>query len=262
MGNMNGRDYVMNAKAPTSRSNMFYFIVFLLSLAAMFLLPSIFAVISAIVYDAGHPGFLMKFSDEIQLPISKMSDITLSIHSLSQFLGSFIIAVAFIFIFKHELGRQFKRYKENLGRNIGYTFLWFFLLLAVTVAVSVLFEKLGISTDAENQAGIEALIYSRLGYLIIVTTAVLAPFVEELIFRKLTFNILEKSFSIPSAIVVIISAGFFAVLHDYTILFFLYFPLALVLSASYSVHKNNIFVPMSVHFLNNIFSLIGVFLMI
>ena len=97
---------------------------------------------------------------------------------------------------------------------------------------------------------------SKLGFLMLISTVLLAPFIEEIIFRKFLFGLFEKTFRFPIYIATILSAVIFGLIHDYTIFFFMYFPLALVLSLSYSLYKNNIFMPMGVHLLNNVFAVI------
>ncbi|MCK9536222.1 MAG: CPBP family intramembrane metalloprotease [Bacilli bacterium] len=236
--------------------NWFYLIAFLVSLGLMFFLPAIVAPTTAVIYGTGNPGFFEQFLTELELPLSEMSSTTLSIYALTQFAVSLIIAILFIIVLRKRLINDFKEFKRDLWYNLLSIVLWFIVITAISVGMVVLFELLKIEGTAENQEGVEALMASKLGFLMLISTVLLAPFIEEIIFRKFLFGLFEKTFRFPIYIATILSAVIFGLIHDYTIFFFMYFPLALVLSLSYSLYKNNIFMPMGVHLLNNVFAVI------
>ena len=237
--------------------NWFYLMAFLVSLGLMFLLPAIVTPATAIIYGIDNPGFFEQFLIELKYPLSAMSSTTLSIYALSQFLVSLIIAIIFIIVLWKKLINDFKVFKKNLWYNLLSIVLWFVVIIVITVGMAVLFfDLLGIEGTAENQEGVEALIASELGFLMLISTVLLAPFIEEIIFRKFLIGLFEKTFRLPIYIATILSAVIFGLIHDYKVFFFMYFPMALVLSLSYSLHKNNIFIPIGVHFLNNVYAVI------
>jgi len=65
----------------------------------------------------------------------------------------------------------------------------------------------------------------------------------------------------PKIVVIILSACVFAALHATDIFFFQYLFLALVLTCSYALFKNNIIISIGIHFLNNAMILLYVCIM-
>jgi membrane protease YdiL (CAAX protease family) len=105
--------------------------------------------------------------------------------------------------------------------------------------------------DATNQKLIESAVESSTGIFMVLSVFLLAPFVEEMLFRKFLYGIFEDKLRLRPLFAILISAILFAAMHAVDIFFFRYLPLALVLCIAYSLSKNNIFVPMGIHFLNN-----------
>jgi len=230
----------------------FYAFAFILSLITMFFLPMIILVISAGFYSTGSPGYFSIFMTDIKLQeIPEMSSITQNIYVIAEFLSMLILTVLFIIVLKKQLFSKLKEFFSNAGYNIIFIIIWFVLLLGVTYGVAKIFDLLGIEEDPANQLAVEALLATKLGFLMLVSTVFFAPILEELIFRKFMFGLIEKTLKLPLFVAVIISAIVFALIHDYKIFFFMYFPLALVLSLSYAFHKKNVIIPIAVHFLNN-----------
>jgi membrane protease YdiL (CAAX protease family) len=118
--------------------------------------------------------------------------------------------------------------------------------------MTLLYDLLGIKGTSGNQSAIEDALRSPTGFLMLLSVILLAPFVEELLFRKLCFGALEVKLHFPKIIAVLVSSLLFAVMHGVDIFYFQYLAMALVISGSYALFKNNIYIPMGIHFLNNL----------
>jgi len=96
-----------------------------------------------------------------------------------------------------------------------------------------------------------------------ISVILFAPFVEEVLFRKLLFGTLEEKFKLKPIVAIIASTLVFSLIHvssgDNIIYIFQYLPLAFVITYSYYKSERNIFVPMGIHFLNNLISVLVVY---
>jgi membrane protease YdiL (CAAX protease family) len=92
----------------------------------------------------------------------------------------------------------------------------------------------------------------------VLSTTLLAPFVEEMIFRKFLIGFFEKTLKIPLIVSAILSAIIFGLAHDFSVFLLAYLPLALAISLSYAFSNRNVWIPIGVHFLNNLIAAIAV----
>ena len=83
----------------------------------------------------------------------------------------------------------------------------------------------------------------------LLSVMLLALFVEEILFRKILYGVVQDS-QLRPLIAIVISAVIFAALHAVDLFFFNICRWS-VLCTSYSLSKNNILVPIGIHFLNN-----------
>jgi membrane protease YdiL (CAAX protease family) len=197
------------------------------------------------------PGFKVEFTEALT-NFKLMNDLMWGVQNISQFIGEVVLSALIVLFLGKRIVNGFKEFKKNLMGNIGLIVGGFLILLFVSAILNYLYEEVfKITGTAENQLLIEAAIGSSTGIFMILTVVFLAPFVEEIIYRDLMFGILEKKFRFKPILAVIISAALFAALHAVDVFFFQYFAMGLILSGSYSYSRNNIFIPMGIHFLNN-----------
>jgi membrane protease YdiL (CAAX protease family) len=126
------------------------------------------------------------------------------------------------------------------------------VIYVVSIGMALLYDLLGIQGTSGNQSAIEDALHSPTGYLMLLSVIFLAPLVEELLFRKLCFGALQVKLHCPKILAVLISAILFAAMHGIDIFYFQYLAMALVISGSYAIFKNDIYIPMGIHFLNNL----------
>jgi len=241
----------------------FYLIAFLVSFVLFNTLPIVFMISSSLVVEFQQPGFFIGFLRIISgLDDAAYTPTIVAVLNISQMLGEILLAGLFVAVLwkvlVHDAKLAFK--KENIGRNLLIILLGWVAIIVSSVVLELLYERLGIEGTANNQEIIETFLSYDSKIFMIITVIILAPFVEEILFRKLLFGALEEKFHLSRLWAVIISAVLFAAVHGIDIFFFQYLALALVISGAYALSNNNVVVSIGLHFVNNTLSIILFFL--
>lgn len=171
----------------------------------------------------------------------------------------------FIYAFRKDLKRDFIDFKQNSGNHFKVVALGIAGCLVLTYVVSYIYMILGIEGDSENQETINSVLQSKGWMPMVISVIFIAPFTEEMLFRKSIYGTCKYKFKIPDAITIGIITIIFALVHVASIenlkYIFQYLPLAFVITYSYHNTKN-IYVPMAIHFLNNLLSVLMLYLSI
>ena len=118
-------------------------------------------------------------------------------------------------------------------------------------------------TSQNQQAIIDALNGST-KIFVIIYTVIVAPIIEEIVFRKLFYNVLKRHTKLPVWAIVLIISFVFAFIHvsDLESIKFLpqYFVLAFVITGVYAITKENIFASISLHGINNLIAVLQIVL--
>lgn len=142
-----------------------------------------------------------------------------------------------------------KRFSLQVIR--GYLLMLFFSFIA-----SLLMLVLGLTDSSVNQESVESLI-SLVPFLTMITVVLLAPFVEEIVFRYLLIKGLKKY--LPTWTAGVISVILFAAIHVLQAGDFIniipYLALGAGLTLAY-LRTNNIMVPISLHFIQNLIAVL------
>ena len=146
--------------------------------------------------------------------------------------------------FKNLLQRPFIR-----DLAIGYV-----LRIGLAIAVA---RFIG-DVTSDNQEQIEKMMSANNAVLMFVLLCVVAPILEELVFREAIIGSFKKSLNVH--VLTFISAFLFVLLHalskdaaggvDWTAAL-MYVPLTIPIVGMYRYYNNNIFASISMHFLNN-----------
>lgn len=177
----------------------------------------------------------------------------------------FVFAIVTILIFKDSLIEQFKDFLKNIKENLLYgCVIGFAMLFGAGIIGGIISLILGANTDSQNQMLIENLAHAH-PLIMITTSVVLAPIVEELFFRGTVFGWL---YEINPIVAHVLSAFMFGFVHimdavlsgnfQEWIQIFSYFFMGGVLSFLYE-KKNNIYVPILSHMMNNFVSMLFIF---
>lgn len=186
---------------------------------------------------------------------------------LLQLISSIIILGILIIIYYKDLKSDFKLFKKNISKKLGFIIKLFLIFIVVKYLVSLftaiimIVLKLDVnSITSVNQELIETCL-KRAPFLMAISTSLLAPVYEEILFR-LGF---KKVFG-NNMLFVIISGFIFGLLHVFPldegisltlglVQSISYVSMGLFLAYAYKKH-NNIYCTIGIHFLNNFISIL------
>lgn len=170
------------------------------------------------------------------------------------YIGSFIVALIMILsLMKNDLKEEKLKHPLSIGQIIGWSVAGLFLAwIAQAIAVTIEMELFGIDPASENTEVIVD--FTRSNILFILIPAIIAPILEEIIFRKILFGTFYKKMNFFLA--ALLSSLIFAVLHlDFTHLL-IYATMGFVFAFLY-VQTKRIIVPIIVHMAINTIAVLG-----
>lgn len=164
-----------------------------------------------------------------------------------------VITVLFILVFKHLFQFDFKMVKQNISETMKYSLIGFGVMMVFVVLIGVIYQYLDITETSVNQAALDFMFeQGRIidWVFLAIFTILLAPIVEEFVFRKAVMAFFKK---VP-AVAIIISGIAFGYIHvasdDYRQIIY-YMLIGMVLAGFYVLSKYNIFVPIIMHMIFN-----------
>lgn len=170
-----------------------------------------------------------------------------------------VVAIPLFLVFKNFIYENFRVFKNNLTENIIWVVTIGLLVSYGLSFVGEMIQNLLLQTsdsEATNQVLVETLVQSNFA-LMFIQTVIIAPFVEEMLFRGLIFNSLRQKNIILAHIV---SAFLFGLLHVYSyilagdmsewIKLIPYMTVGFSLSFAYE-KRQTIFAPILLHSLKN-----------
>ena len=182
----------------------------------------------------------------------------------AQTVGLFPVLALALYFTRQLFIEDWQKTKKNILLTIGLIVAGVMAIFFLSGIVGVIYEKLGIEGTSENQESLEVMLASKYGLVMIISIVIFAPILEELIFRKFLCGIAEEKFKWPGWAAILISSLVFSLVHltsgDFEYIL-LYLPQALVMGVLYHYSKNNIFVSIGIHFLNNLIAVIGIFVL-
>ncbi|MEG0364697.1 MAG: type II CAAX endopeptidase family protein [Erysipelotrichales bacterium] len=152
---------------------------------------------------------------------------------------------------------------KEKGNIIKYSLYGFIIMLFVPLVLMIFQTLLGVeSQTAENQNLVLNLIKNSSKINVILAIVIIAPILEEFVFRVSILGFLTKDNKSNNYLWYILSALAFALIHDFTIItnfsiestftFLGYFCPALVLAFIYRYSNHNYLVVVLIHMLNNL----------
>lgn len=176
-----------------------------------------------------------------------------------------LFAVIVIWIFKDSLIEQMKDFLKDKKENLLYgCVIGFAMLFGASIIGGLISILLGAKTDSQNQILIESLANAH-PIIIVVTSVILAPIVEELLFRGTLFGWLYELHPIVAHVLSAFLFGFLHIMDSVLsgniqewIQIFAYLFMGGVLSFLYE-KRNNIYVPILSHMMNNLVSMLLIF---
>ena len=173
-----------------------------------------------------------------------------------------IIFLSVLLLQKDELKEQFLVFKSNFKKYIPFIFKRYIKMLGIMLLVAVPIVLLNKGDVSSNQKEINVM-FKSVPFITFILTVLYAPFVEESIFRLSLSKLIKNG-----KLFIIISGFLFGLLHMvdkftsfYDLLYvFQYSALGICLAKAFK-DSNNIFVPMSMHFIQNFIASILVLLL-
>lgn len=182
-----------------------------------------------------------------------ISNISGSMEVILSTFSNVILLLTLFILFRREIIKEWKIFKENLVNNIDTGFKFWFIGLIGMVVSNLIISTVFNGGQAGNEEAVQQMI-TALPWLMLIDAGILAPFIEEIVFRKTFKNVFSNKwlFIISSGLVF----GAVHVIGNVTcwtdVLFIIpYSSLGLAFAASY-YKTNTIFTPMAMHMLHNI----------
>lgn len=206
-------------------------------------------------------GFSNREIDELYM-------VAINCYAWTNVLTFVIMAIVVGFLMRAVLIEDFKKIKENILKYVLNVLIFSLALIGVSIICETIIAQF-VSNQSENQENVVAMIEYGPFWGLAIMTVLLAPFVEELVFRKSIFILCRNINKQRLRIIVsyIISSLVFALIHmtsfeittlDWILLTVNYLVMAVMLVATYHLNDENIYSSMAVHLINNLMALLMV----
>ncbi len=175
--------------------------------ACFYIVATIIQVFVLLIYNATH-----------SIPIDQLEETSndyLTISCICNFLTYIVALVALLPIFIKEVKKDFNLVKGEKNFYLGWWGKGVLIMYGLIILSNILitFFTFGLETDnvSENEETINLIMNSGVGNLLLmgIVTVILAPIIEEIIFRKCLFGIFKKN----NVLTIIFSALIFASIH-------------------------------------------------
>ncbi len=163
--------------------------------------------------------YFSSFLQLIPIKLFGITDINSQVTVLLSMFSNIILLIILLLIYRKEFKLEWKRFKKNklFNLDVGFRY-WFIGLVIMIVTNGILANILGLG-QADNEQAVQKMI-SSLPWLMVINAGLIAPFIEETIFRKAFKNAFNNKwiFIMASGIVF----GLLHVINSTTILGYLY----------------------------------------
>ncbi len=196
------------------------------------------------------PAFLLRIN------LSKMN---LNIRILYEFICDISFMLIIYIIYHKDINRDFKKYFKKFGINFNQSFSYYFPGYLFMIISNIIIVSLVSQAVAGNEENVKTLVSQAPIYMLF-SVAIYAPFVEEMIFRKVIYDLVQSFYNgkHQKYVYIVLSGFLFASLHvigssskliDY-IYIIPYLGVGIALAALYYKSKN-IFSTIIMHSLHN-----------
>lgn len=167
-----------------------------------------------------------------------------------------ISTVVGVALFREKLVEGFKNFiKRPFIRDLA-------LAYALRIGLALVVGRLIGEVMSDNQEQIEKMMSTNNAVTMFVLVCVVAPILEELVFREAIIGSFKKSLNIH--VLTFISAFLFILLHSLSkeaggidwMASLMYVPLTIPIVGMYRYYNNNVFASISIHFINNFIAFI------
>lgn len=165
-----------------------------------------------------------------------------------------LLAVIIIYIYRKDFIPDFKDFKKNWLNYLDKYLKYWLLILVLMVISNLIVSNFTTTTISQNQSAILTLI-KKVPIYTFISTAIIAPITEELVFRLSIRKIIPKL----NILFILVSGLVFGSLHvigaynnPIDLLFIIPYTIPGCIFAYLYVKSNNICVPISIHLIHNL----------
>ncbi len=119
--------------------------------------------------------------------------LTMAQNVMLNFFSSILLVLILTLIYRKELSKEFKIFKKNFAENINIAFNYWFIGLIIMVVSNLLIAMFFKTGGATNEKTVQNMITS-LPWLMLINAGVIAPFNEEIVFRKSIKDVVKNKF--------------------------------------------------------------------
>ena len=141
----------------------------------------------------------------LKLDPQDLTDVQIYLLSIFSYL---VFIILLFFMYRKDLASDFQSFRENFWEYTDTAIKWWFVGLAVMMISNLLIQTFTPNKIANNEESVDAMI-KNLPFLALIITTFLAPFTEEMTFRKSFYDILKNH----KIIYVLVSGLIFGALH-------------------------------------------------
>jgi uncharacterized protein len=198
------------------------------------------------------------------IEVKYINELTQIVMSLINFLIYLLLTPILIYMLKVDIIDDFKEFKVDKVQAFNQVIIAYFFLIVGNVLSNYLSTFIGGLLGIEpsisvNQQTIESALRSNGIVLMILSAVILGPIVEELIFRKAIFGLIRKN-----SVALVVSSLVFGLIHllneqtfgELIVNGLSYFIMGLVFGYIYIRNNRNIIVPIIVHIVANLISVL------
>ncbi len=206
--------------------------------------------------------FLSSFLPLIPIKLFHITKVSESLATLLDLGSDLVLAIILTMIYWKDLKKEFRIFKEKLMANLDIGMKYWLIGLAIMFATNLLIMVFSPVKEANNEKAVQSMI-SAAPFLMLITAGFIAPFIEEITFRK-TFRDLIQNKWIFATVSGLVFGALHVVLSATSPFDYLYIisygALGFFFARSYS-ETDTVFTSMSMHiFHNTILTLVSIFL--
>ena len=105
--------------------------------------------------------------------------------------SNIILLIILILLYKNELKNEFKKFKENLNKNIDTGFKYWLIGLMTMFISNIIINIIMGNGQSENEKIVQQMI-TYAPYLMVINAGIIAPIIEEITFRKAFKNVFNN----------------------------------------------------------------------
>ncbi len=167
-------------------------------------------------------------------------------------ISSGIIVIILFILYRNDLKKEWKIFKDNLSDNLDIGFKYWIMGLFGMMISNIIISFVLKAGQANNEQTVQEMI-SALPYLVLISAGIFAPFNEEILFRKVFKDNIKYN-----TLFILISSLFFGYLHvagASSLTQFLYIIPYSSLGVSFAImyiKTDSVFTSMSMHMIHNL----------